>query len=61
MKYQNAELVKCVEREIALRVRVYARRVSEGKMLQETAAREIEMMRQVLEIVKAQEKELFPR
>lgn len=44
--------IACVEREIGFRVRVYARRVSEGKMNQTKADAEIAAMRAVLETLK---------
>jgi hypothetical protein len=35
---------RCARRELALRIRVYARRVAEGKMTQEDSGREIAIM-----------------
>lgn len=43
------EQIECVEREIRLRFRVYARRVSDRKMSQATADREIARMDAVLD------------
>jgi hypothetical protein len=40
-------MVREVEREVALRIRVYRRRVDEGKMTQEKADRGIEVMSSV--------------
>jgi hypothetical protein len=39
--------LKCLDRELALRRNVYARRVQEGKMSREDAAREYDTMRAV--------------
>lgn len=41
------DMVREVEREVALRIRVYRRRVDEGKMTQEKADRGIEVMSSV--------------
>lgn len=40
--------IGCVEREIAMRLRVYPRRVDAHQMSQETASREVDTMREVL-------------
>jgi hypothetical protein len=40
--------VECVEREVRLREQVYPRRVSQGKMTQAQATRELARMRAVL-------------
>ena len=40
--------IKCIEREIALRRRVYPRRVAEGRMKLDEAEREVSAMRAVL-------------
>jgi len=42
------EEIQCVRREVAMRERVYRRRVSDGRMRQEAADREIVTMRAVL-------------
>lgn len=42
------EQIRCVEREIGMRVQVYARRVLERRMTQGTADKEIAHMRAVL-------------
>ncbi len=47
-----AAQVACVEREIGFRVRVYARRVAEGKMAQAKADDELAAMRAVLATLK---------
>jgi hypothetical protein len=44
-----SEQIACVEREIELRRRVYARRVADRKMSRATADREIERMAAVLD------------
>lgn len=41
------EQVECVERELKLRISVYARRVEAGKMTVQMADREVERMRAV--------------
>jgi|KBSMisStaDraftv2_1062788.scaffolds.fasta_scaffold00030_19 hypothetical protein len=46
------EQVKCVERELTYRRRVYARWVSRGKMTTEQAEHEIETMQAVLKTVR---------
>lgn len=46
--YTIAEQILCVEREIKFRVRVYARRIAEGKMTKDFAERECNTMRAVL-------------
>lgn len=43
-----AEQIECIEREIAYRLRVYPRRVADGKMTQRLADRELDRMRAVL-------------
>lgn len=47
--YTLGELVKCVEREIAMRRRVYPGRVDTGRMNTLQADREIAMMLQIAE------------
>ena len=44
--------IACVEREIAMRVSVYGRRVQDGRMKQEKADAEIAAMRAVLATLK---------
>lgn len=51
--------IKCVEREIALRRSVYARRVSSGSMTQEASDREIATMEAVLDTLRAVKKMAF--
>jgi hypothetical protein len=55
MTYTTKEMADCVRREIAMRRRVYGRRVSEGTMDPDLAAKEIAMMLAVLEIIQSQE------
>lgn len=43
--------LKCVDRELGFRRRVYARRVADGKMTQVAADREIALMEAVRETV----------
>ena len=42
-----ADKLKCVERELKMRYRVYARWVDKGKMTQKQADREIELMEEI--------------
>ena len=51
-----AQQIACVKREIAMRERVYSRRVADGKMKQQDADREIEAMRAFLETVEKVER-----
>ena len=44
--------IKCVEREITFRRRVYARRVSQGRMSEVFADQQIKLMEAVLETLK---------
>ena len=48
--------IKCVEREIGFRIRVYARRVNDGKMTLMQSNDEIALMRAVLETLRQVEK-----
>lgn len=48
----NEEMRACVEREIAMRERVYPRWVDSGKMSQDKADAELRAMRAVLEVLK---------
>ena len=43
-----AEQIACIEREIAMRLRVYPRQIANGRMTQRKADREIALMRAVL-------------
>lgn len=43
-----AEQIECIEREISYRLRVYPRRVADGKMTRRLADRELDRMRAVL-------------
>jgi len=45
--FHISDQIKCVEREIDMRRRVYPSRIIAGKMTQGTADREIEIMRHV--------------
>ena len=46
------EMAACVEREVAMRLRVYPRWVQAGKMRPEKAAREIAVMKAVAALLK---------
>jgi hypothetical protein len=47
-----ADLIKCAERELALRERVYPKLVLKGKMRIATANREIVLMKEIVEQLK---------
>lgn len=42
------EKIQCLQRELKYRVRVYSRRVAEGKMTQKLADRELRVMKAIL-------------
>ncbi len=44
-----ADQIACIEREIGYQLRVYPRRVADGKMSQQLADRELDRMRAVLD------------
>ena len=48
----QADRVRCIERELAMRRRVYRNWVSQKKMDQGTADREIAVMKDILSILK---------
>jgi hypothetical protein len=48
----DAELIKCAERELAMRKRVYPRRVADGKMPAAVAEHETKAMGQIVEILR---------
>lgn len=50
-----SEEIACVERELRLRMRVYPRFVANKRMTKEKADREIELMRSVVDRLKALE------
>lgn len=49
MRTTTTEQIACVRREIALRRRVFPRRVDSGDMARQTAEREIAAMEDILE------------
>lgn len=51
MSYSHEELLKCCERELALRRAVYPRRVADGKMDAARATRETDMMAAVVDLL----------
>ena len=53
MIFTTKELADCVRRELAMRRRVYGKRVSEGVMDPEQAAREVAMMQAILEMIES--------
>ena len=46
--YENAQKTRAIRRELALRERVYAKRVAQGIMNQKEAEYEIDIMRAIL-------------
>lgn len=52
-RFTDAEKAECAAREVKFRQRVYARRVTEGKMKQEQATREIGLMQAIADDYKA--------
>jgi hypothetical protein len=46
-----SELLKCAERELAMRERVYPKRVQEGKMDAVKAAHELECMKDIVQLL----------
>ena len=46
--FEPISKLRCVARELALRIRVYPKLVANGKMKQETADREIELMQAIV-------------
>jgi hypothetical protein len=48
------EKLKCVERELGMRRRVYSYRVANGKMTRQEADREIDLMASIVEDYKTQ-------
>ncbi|HWE19653.1 MAG TPA: hypothetical protein VG758_21130 [Hyphomicrobiaceae bacterium] len=54
--YTTADLVKCAEREVAYRRRVYPRLVADERMPRERADREIAMMEAIAEKLKDQQR-----
>lgn len=53
MKYTDLEKAMCAEREVSQRKRVYPRLVENGKMSQQGADRQIDMMREIAEEYRA--------
>ena len=49
MNFSDGDTLACLEREIALRISVYGRRVAERKMSQNKADREIAIMQSIAE------------
>jgi hypothetical protein len=56
--FTTDDLVKCAEREVAYRRRVYPRLVADNRMSREHADREIAMMEAIAEKLKDQQKML---
>jgi hypothetical protein len=55
------DMIKCIEREIGMRMRVYPRWVEQKKMTQEKALNEINTMQAVLEQLKKDKDNEQPR
>ena len=53
MRFEHVELVRCAEREVEMRRRVYRDRVSRGAMTRERAADEIAKMEAIAEFLRA--------
>jgi hypothetical protein len=53
--WTTADKHTCVQRELTLRIRVYARLVAQGKMSRESAAREISLMTAICEDYRKQD------
>jgi hypothetical protein len=46
--FSDADKLKSLKREVALRERVYPKRVAEGRMTQQQAAHELDIMRAIV-------------
>lgn len=55
------ELLKCAQRELAMRERVYPRQVEQGKMAPQTADHETECMAQIVELLREKAKAENPQ
>lgn len=61
MNYSLDDMIKCIEREIGMRMRVYPRWVEQHKMTQEKALTEINKMQAILEQLKKDKDNEQPR
>ena len=61
MNYSIDDMIKCIEREIGMRMRVYPRWVEQNKMTQEKALNEINTMQAILEQLKKDKDNEQPR
>ena len=61
MNYSIDDMIKCIEREIGMRMRVYPRWVEQNKMTQEKALTEINTMQAILEQLKKDKDNEQPR
>ena len=61
MNYSIDDMIKCIEREIGMRKRVYPRWVEQKKMTQEKALNEINTMQAVIEQLKKDKDNEQPR
>lgn len=61
MNYSIDDMIKCIEREIGMRMRVYPRWVEQKKMTQEKALTEINTMQAILEQLKKDKDNEQPR
>ena len=55
------ELLKCAQRELAMRERVYPRRVAEGKMSQQSADHETDCMAEIVKLLEEKAKAEDPQ
>ena len=53
--------IRCAEREVALRIRVYPRFIRQKRMTEEKAIYEMQTMQQIVNTLKALEKDESPR
>lgn len=56
-----AELLKCAQRELAMRERVYPRRLAEGKMSQQSADHETDCMAAIVKLLEEKAKAEDPQ
>lgn len=61
MNYSIDDMIKCIEREIGMRMKVYPRWVEQKKMTQEKALTEINTMQAILEQLKKDKDNEQPR
>lgn len=52
-RFSLQDLISCASREVAMRQRLYPRWVAEGRMTREKAAREVDLMQEIVERLRA--------